>query len=152
MFEYKIVKTKDDIVCEIIEFRFYKLPYNLTKLQYKILNSAGYGYKISQSQNNNKCAILTPQNKQLTKYIFDDIIGFHHSTNNYNVIHAIGFIKDRVYAIYKDGTIQILHYSKEEYLNKKHRYDESIKHIKYLLNESLLNKIIRDTIKKYLLI
>lgn len=63
----------------------------------------------------------------LVKQKFDDIINFHHSTEDYNKIHAIGFLGDRVYSISQKGDITLLHISKQDYLNKKHRYDESNK-------------------------
>ena len=125
----------DANVFEIVEFRFAKLPY-----AYKITDDAGYGYKIIKSTLNGLFSILTPQKTQLTNFKFDNIIGFHHSTEDYNVIHAIGFIGDRVYEIMRDGTIQVLHMSRTDYLDQKHRYDECKKRFMHYLIENKQNK------------
>lgn len=115
-----------------------------------MIGDAGYKYKIIQSIFNHKYTILTPQRKRLTKFAFDQIIGFHHSSNDYNMIYAVGFIGNRVYAIYQDGDIKVLPYSKEEYLTNKHRYDESIRLHKMILRESKFNNIIKETLHKYI--
>ena len=66
------------------------------------------------------------------------------------MIYAVGFIGNRVYAIYQDGDIKVLPYSKEEYLTNKHRYDESIRLHKMILRESKFNNIIKETLHKYI--
>lgn len=81
--DYYHFTLESDEIFVILEFRFSKLPYRLNKQQYKMIGDAGYGYKIIQSQFNHKCTILTPQRKYLTKFVFDQIIGFHHSSNNF---------------------------------------------------------------------
>ena len=133
--EYYYITVTDTEVFEIVEFRFAKLPY-----AYKITDDAGYGYKIIKSTLNGLFSILTPQKTQLTNFKFDNIIGFHHSTEDYNVIHAIGFIGDRVYEIMRDGTIQVLHMSRTDYLDQKHRYDECKKRFMHYLIENKQNK------------
>lgn len=151
--EYKLFSLNDIDVFQIIEFRFSKLPYTQQNKQItcKIIGDAGYGYKIVQNTFNGKSSILTPQKKYLTKFVFDNIIGFHHSSNVYNTIYAVGFINDRVYAIYQNGNIQVLPYNKDQYLNKKHKYYESVnKRTEIILKESQLKRIIRESIKKVL--
>ncbi len=152
--EYRYFTINDTEVFEILEFRFSKPPYTQQSKQnpYKIVKDAGYGYMIVQNTFNGKYSILTPNKKYLTKFVFDDIIGFHHSSNNYNTMYSVGFMNNRVYAIYKDGNIQVLPYSKEQYLTMKHKYYESRqqKPNTVILNESQLRKIIRESIKKVL--
>jgi hypothetical protein len=147
---YHFILEDDEEIFMILEFRFSKLPYRQKKQQYKVIGDAGYKYKIIQSIFNHKYTILTPQRKRLTKFAFDQIIGFHHSSNDYNMIYAVGFIGNRVYAIYQDGDIKVLPYSKEEYLTNKHRYDESIRLHKMILRESKFNNIIKETLHKYI--
>lgn len=115
-----------------------------------MVGDAGYNYKIIQSVFNHKCSILTPQRKYLTKFIFDQIIGFHHSSDDYNTIYAIGFQGDRAFAIYQDGNIKVLPSSKEEYLNKKHKYYESHKPHKKVITESHIRQMVRETLRRYL--
>ena len=86
-------------VFNIIEFRFSKLPYQQQQQQYEVIGDAGYGYEIIQSAFNHKYSILTPQRKYLTKFVFDEIIGFHHSSSDFNTIYAIGFQENRVFAM-----------------------------------------------------
>jgi hypothetical protein len=150
---YNYFSINDTEVFQILEFRFSKLPYTQQTRQtpYKIVGDAGYGYKVVQSAFNGKHSILTPQKKYLTKFVFDNIIGFHHSSNAYNTIYAIGFINDRAYAIYKNGNIQVLSYTKDQYLNKKHKYYESVnKRTEIILKESQLRRLIQESIKKIL--
>ena len=146
MLEYHCYYVGDDMVFEIVEFRFSKLPYINRGPQYKIISDAGYGYKVIQSTFNGKCAILTPQRRYLTKFAFDSIIGFHHASKDYNSVYAVGFIGNRSYAIYQNGDIQLLPLSKDEYLSKKHKYYESVKKRRILLPESRLKRIIRQAI------
>ncbi len=148
--EYKRILLLDVEVIEIIQFRFSKLPYSKQEngSQYRIVANAGYGYKVVQSAFNGKHSILTPQKKYLTKFVFDNIIGFHHSSNAYNTIYAIGFINDRAYAIYQNGNIQVLPYTKDQYLNKKHKFYESTNSVVIL--ESQLRRLIQESIKKIL--
>ena len=124
---------EDGEIFVILEFRFSKLPYSTQKTKRKIVKDAGYGYKIVQSFPDEKCAILSPKNKYLTNFAFDNIIGFHHSIDDYNKVYAVGFIKDRVFAIYPNSDIEVLPYSKDEYLKNKHRYDESVKFYKMII-------------------
>lgn len=133
-----------------INFKKWLKHQPLNSKNYSIVGDAGYRYKIIQSTSNNKYAILTPQRKYLTKFVFDEIIGFHHSSNDFNTIYAIGFQENRVFAIYQDGKIEVLPYSKEEYLNKKHKYYESLKPRKMMINESHIRQIIRETLRRYL--
>lgn len=121
-------------------FRKWITHKSLEKFPYLEVGDAGYGYKIVQHDDTNKQTLLTPQGKLLTKPIFDNIIGFHHSKDNYNIIHAIGFIGDRVYSISNNGNVTLLYISKEDYLNQKHRYDET---------SIRLGKIINEVIQKY---
>ena len=51
-------------------------------------------------------------------------------------MYAIGLQENRVFAIYQDVNIKVLPYSKEEYLNKKHKYYESHKLHKKVITES----------------
>ena len=148
--DYLHFTIEDDEIFVILEFRFSKLPYKQKKQQYKVVGNAGYKHKIIQSTFNHKYSILTPQRKYLTKFVFDEIIGFHHSSNDFNTIYAIGFQENRVFAIYQDGKIEVLPYSKEEYLNKKHKYYESNKPRKMVINESYIREIIRETLRRYL--
>ena len=150
LLEYRCVNTQDNVLFEIIEFRFSKLPYSLQKPKKKTYIDAGYGYKIVQSFPDEKCAILSPKNKYLTNFAFDDIIGFHHSIDDYNKVYAVGFIKDRVFAINLNSEIEVLPYSKDEYLKNKHRYDESVKLYKMIIRESKINNIIKESLHKYI--
>mgnify|MGYP003318074793 CR=1 FL=1 len=137
-------------VFEIIEFNFTKLPYTKRDPKYNVIFDANYGYNIIQSTSNNLYAILKPNHKPLTKYAFDNIIGFHHSSNDYKTIYAIGFIGNRVYAIYPNGDINILPYSKEEYLTMKHKYYENKRYYKRLLNENTIRRITTKVINRIL--
>lgn len=101
-----------------------------------------FGFSSVLYDNTQKSGIIKPDGTKLVEPIFDDIINFHHSTDDYNVIHAIGFIGDRVFSISMNGDITLLHISKEDYLNQKHRYDEIIRR--------RLNIIITETINSYL--
>lgn len=143
---YNHYTLNDADIFEILSFRFSKRPYSTKK--YKIVGDGGYRYKIIQSTFNYKYTLLTPKNRFLTKFAFDGIIGFHHSSNDYNVLYAIGFIGDRVYAIYPDRNIQLLQCSKEEYLKMKHKYYESLMRRRIILSESRLNRIIRESIRR----
>lgn len=145
--EYQCCYTNDAIVFKIVEFRFSKLPYsNKAQKSHTVVGDGGFGYKIIQSTFNQKQAILTPRGGFLTKFVFDNIIGFHHSSDDYNTVYAIGFIGDRVYAIYQNGDIRLLPLSTKEYLSKKHKYYESVKKRRILLPESRLKRIIRQAI------
>ena len=101
-----------------------------------------FGFSSVLYDNTQKYGILKPDGKQLVKPIFDDIINFHHSAEDYNTIHAIGFIGDRVYSITKDGNVTLLHISKDDYLKQKHHYDEMFKR--------RLNTILTEVINSYL--
>ena len=148
--QFTIIPLFNAEIFEIIEFYFFKLPYSTQKTKKKTYIDAGYGYKIVQSFPYEKCAILSPKNKYLTNFAFDDIIGFHHSIDDYNKVYAVGFIKDRVFAIYPNSDIEVLPYSKDEYLKNKHRYDESVKLYKMIIRESKINNIIKETLHKYI--
>lgn len=152
--EYNYFKLEDTDVFEILEFRFTKLPYSTRKPKYNVVGEAGYGYKVVQSTFNGKCTLLTPKRRYLTKFVFDSIIGFHHSSDNYNVVYAVGFMDDRVYAIYQNGAIQVLPYTKEQYLKTKHNYYESKRHKlnKVVLNEAQLKNIVHKVIKRFLVL
>lgn len=154
---YNRVMVNNQICIIITNFR---LNYNnfkkwinhqtISDEKYSIVGEAGYGYKIIQSTSNNKHTILTPQRKYLTKFVFDEIIGFHHFSDDYNTIYATGFQGDRVFAIYQDGNIKVLPYSKEEYLNKKHKYYESHKPHKKVITESHIRQMVREALRRYL--
>ena len=150
--EYKRVTTNSDEIFEVIQFRFSVLPTIKNKKSYNVIGDAGYGYKVIQSTFNGKNTILTPQKTYLTKFIFDNIIGFHHSSNDYNTIYAVGFINNRAYAIYQNGNIQSLPYTKEQYVNQKHKYYEVKQyHNKIVLTENQLRNIIKKTIQEFLI-
>ena len=144
--EYNNVIVNDAEIFEIIEFHFTKLPYAKSVHKYKVVGNAGFGYKIIQSSLNNRYTILTPTRTKLTKFTFDEIIGFHHSSDEYNKIYAIGFIGNRVYSIEMDGNITLLPYSKEEYLTMKHKYYESKQRI--VITQRQLQRIITETLKR----
>lgn len=151
MLEYNHFSLDDAEVFEIIQFRFEKLPYKTKNGKgYEIEHDAGYGYTVIRSTCNNKCTILTPRKARLTNFAFDDIIGFHHSSKDYNVLYAVGFMGNRTCAIYMDGDIKLLPYSREEYLNMEHKFYESVQRKKVVLNETQLRRIIRESIKKVL--
>lgn len=150
MIEYNSFILNDIQVFEIIEFNFTKLPYTKRGPKYNVISDANYGYNIIQSTSNNLYAILKPNHKPLTKYAFDNIIGFHHSNNDYKTIYAIGFIGNRVYAIHPNGNINILPYSKEEYLTMKHKYYENKRYYKQLLNENTIRRITTKVINRIL--
>lgn len=140
--EYKHFALNDVEVFEIIEFRFSKLPYKTQNSKIKIVGDGGYGYKITQSLFNNKCAILSPQNKRLCKYVFDDIIGFHNHFGYNENPTAIGFIGDRVYKIEMDGNISLIwNMSKSDFLNMKQQIDDAKKRLKCLIRESVKSVI-----------
>ena len=46
--------------------------------------------------------------------------------------------------------IKVLPYSKEEYLNKKHKYYESHKLHKKVITESHIGQVVRETLRRYL--
>ena len=153
--EDNVIYVHDVINCKYLTLDYQNTAqfttYTQNKIQqYKVIGDAGYGYKIAQSTVDNKSSIITPQGKCLTKFVFDQIIGFHHSSNDYNTIYAVGFQGNRVFAIYQDGNIQVLPYSKKEYLNKKHQYYESSNPNKIVINESHIRNIVRETLRRYL--
>ena len=146
---YKCYALDDTYVFEIIEFRFTRLPYETSASQeYTIIGDAGYHYKIVRSHKNGLCTILKPNGTLLTKYFFDDIIGFHHASHDFNVLYAIGFKGDRVYKIYTDGNIELERHSKQQYLSMKHNFYESKQHIH--IKKSQLVQLIKESIKRYL--
>lgn len=144
-FSYKLFILNDTQVLEIMDFHFTRLPYT-TGSKYKVIANAGYGYKIVQSTFNNLYAILTPQRRLLTKYVFEEIIGFHHSSNDYNIVYAVGFIGDRVYSICTNGNINMMPYSKKEYLEMNHKYYENRIFKSPLINENTIRRIVTDVI------
>ncbi len=101
-----------------------------------------------QSTFNQKRTLLTPRRGFLTRFVFDSIIGFHHSSDDYNTVYAIGFIGNRVYSIFQNGDINLLPLSKDEYLSMKHEYYESVQIRRRLLQESRLKRIIRNAIRE----
>jgi hypothetical protein len=101
-----------------------------------------YGFSSVLYDRTQKCGILKPDGTRLVKPIFDDIINFHHSTDDYSIIHAIGFIGNRVYSISMDGDVTLLHISKNDYINQKHLYDE--------MRKRKLTHIITEVINQYL--
>lgn len=125
-----------------------------------------FGFKNILYDNSQKYAILKPDGKRLVKPVFDDIINFHHSSNDYNTLHAIGFINDRVYEISTDGNIVLLHMSKEDYLNAEHKFFEARQRQKIIeykqyntmnntrnrvrLTESQLRSVIKESVKQVL--
>lgn len=110
-----------------------------------------FGYSSVLYDNSQKYSIIGPNGERLVKPVFDDIINFHHSINDYNKIHAIGFMGDRVYSIEMNGNVTLLHISKNDYLKQKHQYDESKqKERKKLLAESYIKSIIYKTIRRVL--
>lgn len=125
---YHIYDVSGTNVVVIDKFYFRWVPFasNTSKTSNNIreIGNAGYGFSIVQDLNLQKLAIKKPNNQMLTKFIFDSIIGFHHSFEDYNSLHAIGFIGDRVYSIFMNGKLLLLHISKKDYLSMKHRYDE----------------------------
>ena len=143
---YNIYEVGGTNVVIIEKFYFRWLPFaklsKSSKSRFNKIDDAGYGYSVVQDINSQKMAITKPNKQPLTKPVFDDIIGFHHSTEDYNKMHAIGFIGNRVYEILMNGDINILHISKEEYLAMKHRYDEMLRR--------RLDMIIEKNLKQYL--
>lgn len=135
LIEYKHITLNDTGVFEILAFHFFRLPYPTPRCRYILTGDAGFGYKIIKSTFNGLYSILTPQQTQLTKFTFDNIIGFHHSSEDYNEILAIGFIGNRVYSITEDGNVVLLRMSKKGYLETKHRYDENRRHRLFMINE-----------------
>lgn len=125
-----------------------------------------FGFKTILYDNSQKYAILKPDGKRLVKPVFDDIINFHHSSNDYNTLHAIGFINDRVYEISTDGNVVLLHMSKEDYLNAEHKFFEARQRQKIIeykqyntmnntrnrvrLTESQLHNVIKESVKQVL--
>lgn len=65
-------------------------------------------------------------------------------------MYAIGLQENRVFAIYQEVKIKVLPYSKEEYLNKKHKYYESHKLHKKVITESHIGQVVRETLRRYL--
>lgn len=85
--------------------------------RYTTLYVDGYGFTIAEDDFTLKQFIISPTGTKICEPVFDDIIGFHHSQTNYNHIHAIGFINDRVYSIELDGSNpNIYGFTKEQYL------------------------------------
>ena len=134
-------------VVVITSFYFKSLPFTSTvskdPKKVRRINDAGYGFSIVQDLKTQKVAIRKPDKRLLTSFDFDDIIGFHHSTEDYNKMHAIGFIGDRVYEILMNGDIGLLHISKEDYLSKKHRYDEMRRRINRVV-ETVIRQMSRE--------
>lgn len=142
-FDYYIRNVRGLNVVVVTTFYFIFVPFksHTTTNHIVKLYNAGYGYCIIQNSVTKKLAIRKPNNQYLTKFVFDEIIGFHHSSENYNKVHAIGFIGDRVYEILMDGYIDLLHISKNDYLSMKHRYDEMLRKRINLIIENLLRQI-----------
>ena len=145
--DYYIMTVKGINVVVITSFYFKSLPFTSTVNKYpkkvRQINDAGYGFSIVQDLKTQKVAIRKPDKRLLTRFGFDDIIGFHHSAEDYNKIHANGFIGDRVYEILKNGDIALLHISKEDYLSMKHRYDEIRRRINRIV-ETVIRQISRE--------
>ena len=147
--EYNYFTSNDSEIFEIIEFRFTRLPYDSSASQeYTIIGDAGYHYKLARPNKNGLSTILKPNGTLLTKYFFDDIIGFHHASHDFNVLYSIGFKGDRVYKIYTDGNIELERHSKQQYLSMKHNFYESKQHIH--IKKSQLVQLIKESIKRYL--
>ena len=106
------------------------------------VSDTSYGFSSVLYDSTQKSGIIKPDGSKLVEPIFDDIINFHHSTDDYNTIHAIGFIGDRVYSISMNGDVTLLHMSKQDYLNKKHLYDE--------MRKRKIAHIISEVISQYL--
>lgn len=140
-FDYYIVTVREIHVVVITYFHFNYLPFtnNVKKIE-----DAGYGYSIVQDSNSQKVAIRKPNNKPLTNFVFDSIIGFHHSKEDYNNIHAIGFIGNRVYSIPLYGEPTLLHISKNDYLSMKHRYDETFRRKLKIIIENVIGNYISN--------
>lgn len=118
-----------ETIIKIEDFRFdnrkfedWLLHIAKNKKTYSVCDTC-FGFSSVLYDNSQKYGILKPDRKPLVKPIFDDIINFHHSTDDYNTIHAIGFIGDRVYSIDMEGNTTLLHKSKVEYLEENH-WDE----------------------------
>ncbi len=130
---YQIYEVGGINIVVVEKFYFKWLPFTTlmavasSKNRLCKIDDAGYSYSIIQDSITKKMAIRKPNSQYLTKFVFDEIIGFHHSTEDYNKIHAIGFIGDRVYSIPLDGELKLLHMSKNDYLSMKHRYDEMLR-------------------------
>ena len=106
------------------------------------VSDTSYGFSSVLYDSTQKSGIIKLDGSKLVEPIFDDIINFHHSTDDYNTIHAIGFIGDRVYSISMNGDVTLLHMSKQDYLNKKHLYDE--------IRKRKIAHIISEVISQYL--
>ena len=93
-FDYYIINVRGVYVVVITSFYFSWLPFESNVI--RKTKDAGYGYIIVQNTQTQKFAIRKPNNRPLTNTVFDGIIGFHHSIEDYNKMHAIGFIGNRV--------------------------------------------------------
>lgn len=143
----RIIAGKD--ICVVVNSFSFNHSYFLKWINHKSLSAfpyvvtdGGYGYKILRHDDSNKETIQTPQGEILFNPIFDDIIGFHHSSSDYDTIHAIGFIGARVYSIAMDGKITLLHTSKSAYLSSPHLYYESKVQNKEIAHEKHCSKAI----------
>ena len=100
LLSYYIRNVNGINVVTITEFSFRMLPFmermSLASPKLIITGDAGYGISIIQNTSTRKYGLSKPNKTLVAKCIFDDIIGFHHSTEDYNKMHAIGFIGNRV--------------------------------------------------------
>ena len=107
-----------------------------------------FGFSTVLFDNTQKYGIIRQDGSRLVNPVFDEIINFHHAIDDYNLIHAIGFIGDRVYSIRMNGDVVLAHMSKDDYLNLKHRYDETLnRRLNRIITETL-NRVISESILK----
>lgn len=118
---------------------------SLRRPSYSVCDTC-FGFSTVLFDNTQKYGIIRQDGNRLVKPVFDEIINFHHAIDDYNLIHAIGFIGDRVYSIRMDGDVVLLHMSKDDYLNLKHRYNEDLKRKLNRIITETLNRVIRESI------
>ncbi|MDE6522691.1 MAG: hypothetical protein K2L17_07730 [Muribaculaceae bacterium] len=73
-----------------------------------VVGNLNYNYKLITNQGSRLYGIMTPYDEILIRPYYDRIIPFHHCSENYNRMHAIGIKNGRCFAIYFDGNTEVL--------------------------------------------
>lgn len=125
--------------------------FHKSKGQQIVVGNLNYNYKLITNQGSRLYGILTPDDEILIKPYYDRIIPFHHCSENYNRMHAIGIKDGKCFAIDFDGKTEVLSMNTSE-LNTIgcrhfHNLGESRKkHIK--LTEAQFKRILTECITK----
>lgn len=82
--------------------------YKFNEQQTVVIGDLNYNFKLISNQKQNLYGIMTPYDEILIRHYYDRIIPFHHCSENYNRMHAIGIKNGRCFAIDFDGNTEVL--------------------------------------------